>query len=70
MVVLWWFMGFYGIYPLVMTNRLLWKITIDIWWICPWKIGIFHRYVSHYQRVHLGVAHTIVNIWTPDQSLG
>ena len=48
MVVSWDFMGFYGIYPLVMTN-----ITIEnhhLKWNCPLNIVIFHSY-ANYQRV-------------------
>ena len=44
-------MGFNGIYPLVMTNSLLLKITIDIVDFPIENGGSFHSYVNVYQRV-------------------
>ena len=50
MVVSWDFMGFYGIYPLVMTN-----ITIEnhhLKWNCPLNIVIFPSYVKLPKGTH------------------
>ena len=52
MVWQWWIIGWYGIYPLVMTYKKLLKMTIEIVDFPMEKLVIFHSYVNVYHRVN------------------
>ena len=45
------FMGFYGIYPLVNVYIAIEAMAIEISWVFPLQMVIFHSYVTNDQRV-------------------